>query len=97
MWLAGLLCQTPANEDAAVGVAADKRAFVNDGLPYNWTIQQRHFSGFTAILDFVHVVEHLYEAARCLHADADRRWDEHQGWTQACWSGQVDQVISEMK
>jgi hypothetical protein len=76
---------------------ANKKAFVSDGLPYNWTIHQRHFPGFTPILDFVHVVEHLYEAARCLHTDVDRRWEEHLGWTRACWSGQVRQVIAEMK
>ena len=41
---------------------AAKKAFVSDGLPYNWAIQQRHFRDFTPILDFVHAVEHLYEA-----------------------------------
>lgn len=76
---------------------AGKRAFVSDGLPYNWTIHERHFRDFTAILDFVPVLEHLYEAARCLHADADRRWEEHLGWTRACWSGQVQQVIADMQ
>jgi len=76
---------------------ARKKAFVSDGLPYNWTIQQRHFRDFTPILDFVHAVEHLYEAARCLHADADGRWAEHLGWARACWSGQVQQVIAELK
>ena len=44
---------------------AAKKAFVSDGLPYNWAIQKRHFRDFTPILDFVHAVEHLYEAARC--------------------------------
>lgn len=76
---------------------AGKKAFVSDGLPYNWTIQQRHFSGFTPILDFVHVVEHLYEAARCLHADADRRWEDYLRWVRACWLGKVRQVIVELK
>lgn len=76
---------------------ANKRAFVSDGLPYNWTIQERHFPDFTPILDFVHVVEHLYEAARCLHPDADRRWQEHLAWTRACWRGQVRAVLAEMK
>ncbi len=76
---------------------ADKQAFVSDGLPYNWTIQKRHFSDFTAILDFVHVVEHLYEVARSLHADVDCRWEEYLGWARACWSGQVLQVIANMK
>ena len=49
---------------------AAKKAFVSDGLPYNWVIQQRHFGDFTPILDFVHAVEHLYEAARSVHDDA---------------------------
>src|SRR5208337_3302077 len=49
---------------------AAKKAFVSDGLPYNWTIQKDRFGDFTPILDFVHAVEHLYEAARCIHDDA---------------------------
>ena len=70
---------------------------MSDGLAYNWTIQKCHFPDFTAILDFVHVVEHLYEVARSLHADVDCRWEEYLGWARACWSGQVQQVIAEMK
>jgi len=46
---------------------AAKKAFVSDGLPYNWAIQKRHFRDFTPILDFVHAVEHLYQAARSVH------------------------------
>lgn len=89
--------QMEVEADARGFYHADKMAFICDGLAYNWTIHKRHFSGFTAILDFVHVIEHLYEAARCLHADADLRWDEHLGWARACWSGQVEQVLAEMK
>ncbi len=33
-------------------------------------------SGFTAILDVVHMLEHLYESTRCLYADANLRWDD---------------------
>jgi len=76
---------------------ARKKAFVSDGLPYNWTIQQRHFHDFTPILDFVHAVERLYEAARCLNADADRRWEDYLRWACCCWDGQIDQVIAELK
>ena len=54
-----------------------KKAFVCDGLPYNWTIQQRHFGDFISILDFVHAVERLYEAARCVNDDPDRRWKDY--------------------
>ena len=76
---------------------AEKKVFVGDGLPYNWTIQKRHFPDFTPILDFVHAIEHLFEVAGCIHADPDRRWSDYLRWAQACWSGQVRQVIDELQ
>ncbi len=76
---------------------AQKKAFVSDGLAYNWTIQQRHFRDFTPILDFVHAVERLYEAARCLHDNVDQRWDDYLRWAQACWSGEIEQVLVELQ
>ena len=76
---------------------AAKQAFVSDGLPYNWAIQKRHFRDFTPILDFVHAVEHLYDAARCVHDDAERRWMDYLRWARDCWSGNVLQVIAELR
>ena len=76
---------------------AQKKAFVSDGLPYNWTIQQRHFRDFTPILDFVHAVERLYEAARSVNADVELRWEDYLRWARDCWAGQIDQVIVELK
>jgi hypothetical protein len=76
---------------------AQKKAFVSDGLPYNWTIQQRHFPDFRPILDFVHAVERLYEAARCVNADADPRWEDYLRWVRICWAGDISQVIVELK
>jgi hypothetical protein len=76
--------------------SADKKAFVSDGLPYNWTIQKRHFSGFTPILDFVHAVEKLYAASRCVNDEAEA-WDEYVRWADACWRGNVSGVISDLR
>lgn len=76
---------------------AQKKAFVSDGLPYNWTLQQRHFRDFTPILDFVHAVERLYEAARCLEDDVDSRWENYLRWALACWAGKAQNVIAELK
>src|SRR3989339_428586 len=76
---------------------AAKKTFVSDGLPYNWTIQQRHFRDFTPILDFVHAVEHLYEAARCVDDDAQRRWRNYLRWARDCWGGNVLRVIAERR
>ena len=76
---------------------AAKKAFVSDGLPYNWAIQKHHFHDFTPILDFVHAVERLYEAARSVHNDAERRWTDYLRWAGDCWSGNVLQVIGELR
>jgi len=76
---------------------AAKKAFVSDGLPYNWTIQKRHFRDFTPILDFVHAVEHLYEASRSIHGEAEQRWTDYLRWARECWGGNVLQVIAELR
>jgi hypothetical protein len=83
--------------DARGFYGAQKKAFVSDGLPYNWTIQQRHFPDFRPILDFVHAVERLYEAARCVNADADPRWEDYLRWARLCWAGDISQVIVELR
>jgi hypothetical protein len=75
---------------------AGKRAFVCDGLPYNWTIQQQHFRDFTPILDFVHAIEHSHAAARASTGDNEQAWERHLDWAAALWRGEVDQVISQL-
>ena len=66
---------------------AAKKAFVGDGLPYNWAIQSDRFGDFTPILDFVHAVEHLYEAARSAHDDVERRWTDYLRWAAPVGAG----------
>jgi len=86
-----------AEADARGFFAAKKRAFLADGLPYNWSIQQRHFSTFQPITDFVHVVEHLYEAAKAVHPqDEASRWSLYGKWASASWQGRVGEVIAEL-
>ena len=76
---------------------AAKQAFVCDGLPYNWTIQRKHFPRFTPILDFVHAVEHVYAAARCLRTEQQEVWQLHLQWANACWGGRVREVIAQLR
>ena len=52
---------------------ADRRVFLGDGLPVNWTIQQRHFSTFTPVLDFVHALSYVFAAAFAPHHRPARR------------------------
>lgn len=75
---------------------ATKKAFVADGLGWNWTIWQKHFPDFVPILDFVHVVEYLYKAAKeCCHDEASG-WQTYLRWAEQCWQSRVTSVIAEM-
>ncbi len=76
---------------------AEARAFLGDGLPWNWTIWKRHFGGFTPVLDFIHVLSYLYLAARAVHAAADDAWDQYLSWMRGCWRGEVAPVIEELR
>jgi hypothetical protein len=86
-----------AEADARGFYTAKKKAFVGDGQSYNWTIQQRWFPSFVAIADFIHVVEYVYSAAQAVHADQARRWQQYVDWATKCWTGQVQQVIDELR
>lgn len=88
--------QMAAEADARGFYAAAKQAFLGDGQGYNWTIQQRWFPTFTPIADFIHVVEYIYEAAKALDNEQAARWKRYLAWTQACWQGDVSQVIDEL-
>jgi len=96
-WSAGTVSSSQVEADARGFYHAAKKAFVSDGLPYNWSIQKRHFRDFTPILDFVHAVEHLYEAAGAAHDDGEQRWTEYLRWARACWGGNVLAVIRDLR
>jgi hypothetical protein len=75
---------------------AARRVFLGDGLPVNWTIQQRHFSTSQPVLDFVHALSYVFAAAF-----AGRPQDEggavYRRWIQAVWSGQVATILPELE
>ena len=76
---------------------AEKRAFLGDGQAYNWTIQQRWFSTFEPIVDFVHVIEYVHEAAKAIEATRSACWQTYIRWAQACWQGGVAEVIEALE
>jgi hypothetical protein len=74
--------------------AAPARAFLGDGLAWNWSIQQTHFPDFVPILDFIHPLGYIYTAASVMASDAQQTWSYYVAMTKACWQGQVDRVIA---
>lgn len=85
-----------AEADSRGFFQAAKQAFVGDGLSYNWTIQKRHFSTFTPILDFPHAIEHIHEAARALRGKGDPAWEQYVAWITQCWQGRTSDVLQEL-
>ena len=75
---------------------ANAKAFLGDGLPWNWSIWKKHFPGFVPILDFIHVLSYLFVAAKAVHDSPQDGWDQYQVWMCDCWRGEVDQVLEEL-
>ena len=73
------------------------RAFVGDGSAWIWKLHKQYFPTFEAIVDFLHVLGHLFAAAKAAATGAEARWELFQGWAEACWKGQVHQVIEQLR
>ena len=75
---------------------AKAKAFLGDGLPWNWSIWKRHFSDYTPILDFIHALSYLFAAAKAVHDDAQDVWNQYLVWMRGCWRGEIDQILEEL-
>jgi len=73
------------------------RAFLGDGLPWNWSIWKRYFPDFVPILDFIHALSYLYAAALALHAEFSAAWACYLRMARACWQGRVGETIAELQ
>jgi hypothetical protein len=76
---------------------AVQRAFLGDGAAWIWKLQQQYFPTFQAIVDFLHVLGHLFAAAKAAATGSEQPWELFQSWAEACWKGQVDTVIQQLR
>ena len=72
---------------------AAHRAFVGDGAAWIWTLQREYFPQFVAIVDFLHVLGHVFAAAKAAGTGAEGPWARFQAWAESCWKGEVGRVI----
>jgi hypothetical protein len=78
--------------------AAGKRAIVGDGGNWIDPLGQMHFPDWIAILDFLHLLVHLFAAARLAYAaDAKAAWTLYERMLRDAWSGKVEKVIDTLK
>jgi hypothetical protein len=76
--------------------AACRRAFVGDGQAYNWSIQKRWFKGYVPVVDFIHVLGYVWQAARATGGTDREQWDRYARWMRACWQGRAPEALAEL-
>ena len=76
---------------------ARRRAFIADGLNWNWTIWKEHFSTFIPILDFIHAIQYVYSASQTLFTNDNDAWALYTKLIQWTWGGKVEEVIVELR
>jgi hypothetical protein len=76
---------------------ATSRAFVGDGSAWIWKLRKEYFPTFQAVVDFLHVLGHVFAAAKAAATGPEERWALFQTWAEACWKGHVDQVIESLR
>ena len=76
--------------------AAPLRAFLGDGLNWNWSIWKKHFRTFVPILDFIHAICYVFDAAMALGLSQAEAWATYVRLVTRCWEGSVDAVIEEL-
>jgi hypothetical protein len=76
---------------------AQRKAFLGDGLPVNWTIHQQYFSHYVPIVDLMHALSYVYIAAIAASRDFEEGWRRYEGWAEAVWQGRVDAVVEQLE
>jgi hypothetical protein len=93
-----LLGATLATAAWAAGLArAERKAFVADGARSTWKGWRRWFSSYVPVLDFIHALSYVYQAAKAVGGDAVRGWELYRGWIAWVWQGQVQGVLARLQ
>jgi hypothetical protein len=77
-----------------------RKACVCDGQHYNWTLFDLHLVawGFIGILDFLHLLAYLYDAAHAWRGgDRAAGWRQYETWLRWAWSGKTSQLLKSLR
>ena len=80
---------------------AAAKAIVGDGGNWIWPLADLHFPGWIQVLDFLHLLVHLWAAALAAYRgqeDAARQaWEFYERMLRDAWSGKVKEVIEALE
>lgn len=73
---------------------AKKKAALGDGSVWIWGIVATHLVGFTPILDFVHLLVHLFSASQAAYKGAaGKAWNLYTKLVKLAWGGHVVNLL----
>ncbi len=73
---------------------AKARAVVGDGGNWIGPLGEMHFPGWKQILDFLHLLTHLYAGATAAYVGRGKTaWKRYESWVRWAWAGEVEKVI----
>jgi hypothetical protein len=74
-----------------------RRAIVGDGGNWIEPLGQFHFPGWVQVLDFLHLLVHLYAAATAAYRGQGKlAWRLYERMLRSAWAGRVDQVQADL-
>lgn len=77
---------------------ATVKAILGDGGNWIGPLGDTHFPGWLQVLDFVHLLGHLYAAARAAFTRSPRRaWGLYEKLLRAAWAGKVGVVLTALE
>jgi hypothetical protein len=78
---------------------AKRKACVCDGQAYNWSVYEMHLRplGFIPILDFVHLMTYLYDAALASGGSEACSWQRYERWLRLAWSGKAGELLTQLR
>ena len=77
---------------------APRRALVGDGGNWIEPLGQMHFPGWVQVLDFLHLLVHLYAAATAAHRrEGKRAWSLYARMLRAAWAGRAELVQATLR
>ncbi len=76
-----------------------RKACVCDGQAYNWSVYEMHLrpAGFIPILDFVHLLTYLYDAAQACGGSESCTWQRYERWLRLAWSGKAGELLTQLR
>jgi hypothetical protein len=77
---------------------ANRKAALGDGSAWIWGIVGFYFVGFTPILDFLHLLSHLYAAAQAAHkGQPGKAWTLYVRLLRLAWSGKGAELLETLR